>query len=161
MGFGRCAALSGAVIWFINAAITRDNFPTARLNAVSPRFSGEPLEVPLCPFPPSASLILPSWLLLPLRLPNSLLLSCLLSPFLSFFFFYKSFADSASVSLHPFVLDSFAPSVSLLFMFISHVVSVFVTLPSVCAWQWHSQDRLSAMASQGYVKHEMRKEVSG
>lgn len=37
------------------------HFSTARLNAVSPRFSGEPLEVPLCPFPPSASLILPFW----------------------------------------------------------------------------------------------------
>lgn len=96
---------------------------TAILNTVSPRFSREPLEVPVCLFPPSVSLFLPSHL--PLLLPNSLLLSCL--------FFLLSFADSASISLHPFVLDSLASSVSLLFMFISHAVSVVVTLRPVYA----------------------------
>lgn len=125
---------------------------------VSPESHWKCLCVPFLHLPPSFSH--PGFCCLSVSLTLCFFpVSCLLF-FLSFFF-YKSFADSASVSLHPFVLDSFAPSVSLLFMFISHVVSVFVTLPSVCAWQWHSLDRLSAVASQGYVKHEMRKEVSG
>lgn len=151
MGFGRCAVLSGAEIRFINAAITTDTSPLLVLtqcHLVSPESHWKCLCVPSLHLPLSFS-----------HSGNSLLLSCLLS--LSLSFFLKSFADSASISLHPFVLDSFVSSVSLLFMFISHVVSVFVTLPSACAWQWHSQDRLSAVASQGYVKHEMRKEVSG
>lgn len=83
---------------------------TASLNAVSPRFSGETLEVHLCSF---SSFCLSH---------SPRLLSCLFSLALSF-------ADFASVSLHPFVLDSFASSVSHLFMFISHVVSVLSLFP--------------------------------
>lgn len=95
---------------------------TAILNTVSPRFSREPLEVPVSLSSICLSL---SSILSFTASPNSLLLSCL--------FFLLSFADSASISLHPFVLDSLASSVSLLFMFISHAVSVVVTLPPVYA----------------------------
>lgn len=82
----------------ISAAAIRDSH-TACPNTVSVCFSGEPLDVPLCLFPPSASLILPS------RLP---LLLCLTLFFLVSFL-ALSFADSAPISLHPFVLESLLP----------------------------------------------------
>ncbi len=70
-------------------------------------------------FSPSATLILLFWLSPPLCLPNSrsFFFSCLFS-------FSFPLAVSASISRIPFVLDSFASSMSLLFMFISLFVSL-------------------------------------
>lgn len=150
-----CAALPGAVIRFINAGITRDgSSPRLLTHSVASFLSWEPLELPLSLFlsPPSASLTRLSCLFvsqtISLLFPPSLISLCL------------SLTVSPSISCLPFFFpDSFASSVSLLFMF----ASPFVTLPfSLCVQtSVAASDRSSVVASQGYVKYEMRKEVSG
>lgn len=103
-----------------------------------------------------SSICLPHSPVLPLRLPNYL--SAL--PPVSYLSLCLSLTVSPSISCLPFFFpDSFASSVSLLFMF----ASPFVTLPfSLCVQtSVAASDRSSVVASQGYVKYEMRKEVSG
>lgn len=152
-----CAALPGAVIRFINAGITRDgSSPRLLTHSVASFLSWEPLELPLSLFlsPPSASLTRLSCLLVSQTisaLPPVSYLSLSLC---------LSLTVSPSISCLPFFFpDSFASSVSLLFMF----ASPFVTLPfSLCVQtSVAASDRSSVVASQGYVKYEMRKEVSG
>lgn len=109
---GRCAAFSGAVIWFYQCWNDKGQISTAGLNAVSPRFSGETLDMRLCSIPPPASLILPGFF--HVSFPLSL-----------------SFADFASVSFQSFCSRFFCfLLVTSVYVYLSRCLC-FVTLQSV------------------------------
>lgn len=157
VGFGGCVVLSGAVIRFINAGITsrRDSSSLLVLTHSVTSFLWRATG--------SASVSLSFHL--PLSFPGSRRLSVsqkTLSPFVlspSFLFLPRRLCLHPSL---PCVLDSFASSVSLLFTFVPLFVSLCHSPLSACVQTSKAvSDRSPAAASQGYAKHEMRKEVSG
>lgn len=153
---GRCSVLSAVLLQFINAAITRDSSPLLFLTRCH-LLSLESYWKCLCVHPPvslSHSSALSSGASVSLPPP-----SLSLPPQQCFF---SLFADSASISLNPLCsAESFASSLSLLFILIWRVSCCHSSLSPCVQTSAALSDRLSAAASQGYVKQEMRKEVSG
>lgn len=138
---GRCSVLLAPLFHFISAAVTGGSSPLLFLT-VSPPFSGELLEMSLCSI---------------LWCPSLILVPCLSSPQCFLF----SLCWLCFHLLESSLFCSLLLPLSLLFMLICRclLLSLF---PRPCMQTSAAlSDRLSAAASQGYVKHETRKEVSG